>query len=349
MESVLFIVIVGVLCGADGFVQIEQIAKVRRRFIERFVALPAGIPTHDTLTRVFRTLDPQQFRRAFVEFIAAVTKAPLEEVIGIDGKTLRGALNRSAELSAMAEDQVHVVSACSKQRGIVLAQLRSAAKANENKAARELLEILDVKGAIVTMDAAHCQIATINLAVERGAHLIVGLKNNQKNLLKAVTALMEKTPADHVVETNEKNHGRQAHRRYEVFVATSVTAGGPFAAIASVTRVTRTTTTRGRTSTNVAFYASTLAASARLADLIRDRWGIENSLHYCLDVAFDEDGCRVRTGHAAENLSRVRHLALSLMKLAGGPTVGLATRRLIAMGDDEYLTRILRLGHMRSP
>jgi predicted transposase YbfD/YdcC len=344
LESVLFVVVVGVLCGGDGFVQIEEFAKVRRRFIEKYVPLPAGIPTHDTLARVFQALDPQQFRRAFGGFIAGLTGSPVDDVIAIDGKTLRGALDRKAEQNAKAEDQVHMVSAYSKYRGVVLEQLRSAAVANENQAARDLLAVVDVKGAVVTMDAAHCQVSTINLAVSRGADVVVGLKKNQKHLFLACEALCEQTTPGAVVETDEKSRGRHEVRRYEMFSAAAVTAEGPFAAVRTFARVKRTTTlSSGKTTVTSSFYASTLPPGDRLASCIRDRWAIENSLHYCLDVAFDEDGCRVRVANAAENLSRVRHLVLSLMKLAGGTSVGLGARRYMAMGDDDYLARILKL------
>lgn len=344
LESVLFIVVVGVLCGGDGFVQIEAIANARRSFIEKYVALPAGIPTHDTLARVFQALDPTQFRDAFCGFIAKVTGQPKDDVIQIDGKTLRGALNRKHEQNAKAEDQVHMVSAYSKARGVVLAQLRSSAVANENQAARDLLQLLDVTKSIVTMDAAHCQASTIDLAVARGADVVVGLKNNQRKLLQAVTELCESTAPSTVVETDEKSRGRHEVRKYAVFDARPATTGGKFAALRSAARVTRTTThADGTTTTSSSFYMSTLQDPTVLARSIRDRWGIENSLHYCLDVAFDEDGCRVRVGNAAENLSRVRHLALSLLKLAGGASVGLATRRILAAADDEYLRGVLRL------
>jgi len=343
-ESILFVVIVGTLCGADGFVEIEQFAKVRRRFIEKYVPLPAGVPTHDTLGRVFQAIDPKQFRKAFATYIAGLTGTPVDDVIAIDGKTLRGAIDRKAEQNAKANDQVHMVSAYSKNRGVVLAQLRSAAVANENQAARDLLEVLDVNGAVVTMDAAHCQVATVNLAVARGAEVVVGLKKNQKHLFNAAEALCDQGCPDAVVETEEVSRGRHEVRRYEMHSATSTTADGPFAALHSFTKVLRTTKlATGKTTVTTSYYASSLKPGYRLASCIRARWCIENSLHYCLDVAFDEDGCRVRTANAAENLSRVRHLALSLMKLAGGTSVGLGARRFMAMGDDDYLARILSL------
>ena len=269
---------------------------------------------------------------------------PVDDVIQIDGKTLRGALNKQDEKNAREEDQVHIVSAYSKNAGVVLAQLRSAAVANENQAARDLLEILDVKGSVVTMDAAHCQVATVELAQKRGAHVVVGLKKNQKNLFKATEAAFASSAPAATIVTDEKSRGRHEVRRYDIVPATALESTGSFKDFQSFARVTRTTTfATGKTTSNISYYATTLTEAERVASCIRARWGIENSLHYCLDVAFDEDGCRVRTKNAAENLSRIRHLVLSLMKLAAGETVGLATRRLVAMGDDDYLCRILRL------
>jgi predicted transposase YbfD/YdcC len=355
-ESILFIIIVGVLCGADGFVQIERVAQARQKFIERFVPLPHGIPTHDTLSRVFQLMAPEQFRDAFITFIAQLLQVPKDEVVAIDGKTLRGALDRFSEQNARAHDQVHMVSAYAKNAGVVLAQLRSKAVFSEQQALQDLLSLIDLSGTTLTMDAVHCQKSTIKTAQQKGAHVLVALKQNQKRLYNAVHQAFESCSVNPVsLQTHEVNRGRTEQRTYQFLSASVLSQSFGFDGIQTFVRVTRIRSSRANAlnTSHRSYYITThpIAQAERIKALVRGRWCIENSLHHILDVAFDEDRCRVRTEHAAENLSRVRHIALNLLKLDTTEKVGLATRRLVAAADDNYLMHVLRLdnSHMRLP
>lgn len=348
LENVLFICIVGVLCGADGFVQVERMARLKRGLLEEYLDLSSGLPTHDTLSRVLAALAPDAFRSAFQRFIAQLTGQPLDDVIQIDGKTLRGALNKRQAAQARAEDQVHMVSAFSRDRNVVLGQLRSAAVANEEHAARQLLQLIDVEGAVVTLDAAHTRKETLELIKERGGEAVITLKANQRTLLRdAKEGFRDYADEATVITTEEVSRGRVEHRRYEVLDARGCpSVDERFTAVRSFIRVTRIRVLKDNSNrANETYYLSTLPPSeaARIADAIRHRWGIENKLHYVLDMAFDEDRCRVRTGNAAENLSRIRHIALSLMHLDKIESGGLKTKRLVAAADNNYLRHILRL------
>jgi predicted transposase YbfD/YdcC len=345
LETVLFSVIVGVLCGGDGFVQAARIAAAKEKLIRRYVPTPNGIPTHDTMARVLGILDPAQFCKAFATFISLLTGHTAEDVINIDGKTLRGAVSKKAIAAATAEDQVHMVSALSAVRGVVLAQLRSAKVANEVVAAQELIEMLDVEGAVVTMDAAHTVAKTLTLIASRGADLVVGVKANAARLFAGVEAAFQ-TSAESIEET-EQGHGRIEYRKYEAVPASGISVEETFQTLRSFVRVTRQRIhpTGPISEPRLSYYASSIPPEnlAKLAHCVRTRWAIENSLHYVLDVSFDEDNSRVRTKNAAENLSRIRHIVLSLLREDKTETVGLGTKRLVAGSDERYLARVLKL------
>lgn len=346
LETVLFSLIVGVLCGGDGFVQAARLAALKKEFIGRYVPIPNGIPTHDTMARVLSVLDPAQFLRAFATFIALISEREAQDIINIDGKTLRGAVNKRAVSNSNAEDQVHLVSAFSAIRGVVLGQLRSGSVANEVAAAQELLKIVDVKGAVVTFDAAHTVGETLKLVATRGADVVVGVKSNASSLFNGVKAAFDGGVIT-AIEDTETGHGRVERRKYEVVAASGKAAEKTYKTLKSFVRVTRQRVhpTGPVSEPRLSYYATSISTDQApwIAKCVRSRWGIENSLHYVLDVAFDEDKSRVRTENAAENLSRVRHLVLSLLHEDKREKVGLNTKRLVALADDSFLTGVLRL------
>jgi predicted transposase YbfD/YdcC len=348
LDTILFVAIVGTLCGADGFVQIERVARMKKDLIAKFVDLPDGnVPTHDTIARLFEVLKPRDFIGAFIAFVAALTGKGHQEVIALDGKTLRGAVSKKDIDDAVHEDVTHMVSAFSATRSVVLAQLRSAAKRNENEAARELLSLLDVEGAVVTMDAAHCSTQTLDVAASRGADVVIAVKHNQPRLVmhtEKAFAARSKLARRHVEE--EDSHGRQERRVYEVLEAEPDELDGRWGKLTSLVRVERERTSlqTWHRSESAHYYLTTLPPSStqRIAEAVRSHWSIENQLHWCLDVRFDEDRSRVRTGYAAENLSRVRHIALALLGQDKKEKVGIKMKRILAAMDNAYLERILR-------
>lgn len=348
METILFVLIVGVLCGGDGIVQIERIAHLKENFLRRYVDLSAGIPSHDTLSRFLQVLEPTVFARAFTTFIAQVTSRPEQQIVSIDGKTLRGVAKKHSQEQAHAEDQVHMVQAFSQSRNVVLAQLRSAAVANEVHAARELLSMLELDDTVVTADCAHSYAETFDLIAQQGGDAVVGLKKNQPTVheeLEEKFALARS--ASTVLSTVEKGHGRIEERRHEVRdVADFAQVKARFPTVKSVVCVQRTRQVlHGKTSQQVSYYVSTLTVdqAERTVECIRAHWGIENRLHWPLDVSFSEDACRVRIAHAAENLSRIRHLVLSLLHQDKQEKGGLKTKRLVALASDSFVASILHL------
>lgn len=348
METILFMLIVGVLCGGDGFVQIERIARLKEDFLRRYVDLSAGIPSHDTVSRFLQRLEPTAFARVFTTFIAQLTSRPEHELLSIDGKTLRGVKNKHSEAHAHAEDQVHRVNVFSHSRSVVLAQLRSAAVANELQAARELLQILDLHDTVVTADCAHSYAETLGVIEARGGDAVVGVKQNQPTVHAELEEKFTSSPSPStVLSTVEKGHGRIEERRYEVRDACDFPeTQARFSTVKSVVCVKRTRSVlHGNTSHETSYYLSTLTIDQanRTVESIRGHWGIENRMHGQLDVSFSEDACRVRVAHAAENLSRIRHLCLSLLHQDKREKGGLKTKRLVALANDAFLASLLHL------
>lgn len=351
LPSVLFSLLVGVICGADGFVQAAAIAQAKRQFISRFVELPSGVPTHDTMARVLGMIDPEQFAAMFATLMSPLIGRTIGDIINVDGKTLRGVVSRAAVKAASAEDQTHIVSAFSSLRGVVLAQVRSKSVANEVAAAQELLARLDLRRAVVTLDAAHTVRKTVSLICERDGDMVVSVKKNTSSLFKAIVDQFKVTLPTTVDET-ESGHGRIERRIYEVVPAAGKPVQFDYWPLQSFVRATRQRIhPRGRIAApRVSYYATSLPpdAIACIAPAIRARWGIENRLHYPLDVTFDEDACRVRTNNAPENLSRMRHIAMNLIQLCKrNAGKSLPVKRLLAGMDDAFLAGILRLKEAR--
>lgn len=348
LGTVLFCLLVGVLCGADGFVQAEHAARLKKKFIKNYVPLRKGIPTHDTMARVLGDIDPDQFVRAIASLMEGLSGRPARDIINIDGKTLRGVVGTAAlKRAGTAENQAHMVSAFSSLRRVVLEQLRSKRVANEVQAAQELLGLLEVEGAVVTLDAAHTVGKTLDLIVERGADYIVTVKRNAGALHDKITATF-KTATPVVVRTVERSRGKDERRTYEIAPAPEALAQTSFSTMKSFVRVTRENVSHSHQQQRherETFYGSCLPPSEPdlIAKGIRERWGIENRLHHVLDMTFDEDGSRIRTKNAPENFARVRHIALAMLSVAKGPKISYALKRMTAAMDDRYLARTLGL------
>lgn len=339
LDAVIFCVLVGVLCGANGFVSAEVIAHNKRAFIERYVALPHGIPGHDTMARVFALLDTEKFADSFAFFMSRMTGDHVGDVINIDGKTIRGALTAMGRAEGTREDQLHLVSAFSNLRGYVLAQLRSKAVANEIAAAQDLLRLLNIRGSIVTLDAAHNSFKTLAMIVERGAHFVVGVKANNESLLKAAKRAFK--GRENTIDETETAHGRVARRCYAIAAADDDYVRKKAPMVRSFIRTERHAIQKvGRIGKpRVTYYASSLDGekARQAAEAIRLRWGIENKLHWVLDVTFDDDGRQVRIKAASENFARMAHIALNLLRADASKNLSIANKRLSAASNDAYL------------
>lgn len=347
LTSILTLSLCAVICGADGFVGIEQFGRAKEEWLRTFIDLPNGIPSHDTIGRVFAALDPKALAEAFRNWTEAVAVKTDRDVVAIDGKTLRRSF-RDAGKKAF----VHMVSAWSTANHMVLGQVKTEEKSNEITAIPRLLELLHLHGCIVTIDAMGCQKEIAQKIVDSGADYLLAVKENQPKLhgmLERLKAGLEsqEVPADCVSyhEETTKGHGRKETRRCWTTSDTRwVPQGTDWAELKSIALVESQRTTGDATSVEHRFYISSMQepAAVDVADAIRSHWQIENKLHWVLDISFREDDCRVRVGNAAENFAVLRHLSLNLLKAASSVRVGIANRRLRAGWDNGYLLGILR-------
>jgi predicted transposase YbfD/YdcC len=341
LEDILVIALCGFLGGCEGWVDVEMFGISKREWFEKFLELPNGIPSHDTFGRVFALLDPQQLAQVLRQFVQAVTGSLQWEAVAIDGKTL----TRSGE-STTGKEALHLVSAWATERGVVLGQVATATHSNEITAIPALLQVLDVRGATVTIDAAGCQKAIVRQVRAQGADYVLAVKGNQKNLQEVVQFQLGRGHSNVLrskLKTREKNHGRMEQRTYTAMAAPTAVRRHWLDA-QSIVRVCRQTTSQGQKTKEVRDFISSLPPQVeRLASLIRGHWGIENRLHWSLDVTFNEDQSRIRQGHAAENAGLLRRLALSILKQDTWYSNSLRGKRLRAGWENNVLEHFLMI------
>jgi predicted transposase YbfD/YdcC len=346
--DIIAIAICGVICGANDWVAIEAYGQAKESWLRQFLELPNGIPSHDTFGDVFARLDSDAFRRCFLDWVEAVAVATQGQVIAFDGKCLRGSHD-----SLLGKNAIYMVSAWATQNHLVLGQMKVDDKSNEITAIPALLALLDVSGCIVTIDAMGCQKDIAQAIVDGQGDYVLALKENHPLLYQEVSSLFQATSPlaqqayapDHA-RTVEKDHGRLEIRDCWTL---SDPHGFPFlpdaaawAKLSTLAMLRRERQFPDHTTIETAFYLSSLPGSAsRVLDATRAHWGIENSLHWVLDVAFREDDQRYRTDNGPQNSAILRHIALNLLKQETTAKGGIQTRRLRAGWDDTYLLKVL--------
>ncbi len=346
--EIIVIAVCGIICGADSWAEIEVWGQENESWLGQFLALPNGIPSHDTFGRVFARLDETQFQNAFIDWVQAAFTITGGQVIAIDGKQLRRSHDHTLGKAA-----IHMVSAWATQNHLTLGQRKVDAKSNEITAIPQLLDMLMVEGGIVTIDAMGCQTEIAQKIIDKKAAYVLALKENQPKLYQDVVALFDhaqQTPfsaaTSDYVRTIEKDHGRIEIRECWTF---SDPDGFPYlhnaaawANLHTVVMVRRERRLPDKTTVETAYYISSLPkAAGPLLEATRSHWGVENSLHWVLDVAFREDESRMRHGNSPQNFAVLRHVALNLLKQEVTTKLGLKAKRLKAACSHAYLLKVL--------
>lgn len=338
LQDILMIVLSAVLSGIEDWMGIETFAQEREAWLRGFLALPNGIPSHDTLSDVMGRIDPLAFRAAFTAWATDALPDLAGEQVCVDGKTLRG--SRDGEQGA-----VHLVSAFAGQARWVLAQQAVAEKSNEITAIPDLLRLLDLEGAVVSADAMGCQKAIAQTIIDAGADYVLALKDNHPTLCEDVQLWLDTTVArEHlpVLETVEKDHGRIEIRRYALSGQIDWLDAKPdWADLHAVGRVESTRIIGDDVSTEYRYFLCSFTDQHRFAAAVRSHWGIENQQHWVLDVQFGEDACRTRRDHSAENLALIRRVALNVLRHNGPVRDSLRQRKIRAALNDSYRLNLI--------
>jgi predicted transposase YbfD/YdcC len=342
--NIVTIAVCAVIAGADDFVSIAEWGRQKRDWLARILDLASGIPSHDRFNAIFAALDPAEFEKCLLSWISSLHEVTSEQVVAIDGKTLRGSFDKASGKSA-----IHMVSAWATANHISLGQVVVDAKSNEITAIPKLLQLLEISGSIVTIDAMGCQTAIAEAIVARKADYVLAVKDNQPTLHAGIVAYFLDQMEDDFArvemsrhETKGQGHGRIEHRTYYVCdVPADLPDLGRWKGLKRIGVAIRDTVRGGKPADDVHYYILSKRMSARsFGAAVRGHWGIE-SMHWQLDVTFGEDYCRTRKGRADANFSILRRTALSLLKNEKTAKVGMKNKRLTAAWNDGYLEKVL--------
>ena len=345
--DIVAIAILAVISGADGWGAIELYGKAKYEWLKGFLELPNGIPSHDTFSRVFARIEPKQFQECFLSWVNSITKKLELEVIAIDGKTMKQSYDRN-----QSQKPLHIVSAWSASHQLVLGQKKVNKKSNEVTAIPALLELLEIEKTIITIDALGCQKEIAGLIIKKKGDYLLALKGNQKLIHKDVKNWFELARKEEFAG-REHSYYQQiegGHHRVEKRQIWTVAVSelpplhnqSLWTGLKTVVMVVSERRLWNKTTTEVRFYLSSLASNAeKIAQAIRSHWGIENSLHWTLDVTFSEDKSRIRKDHSPENFALLRRLAVNLLKQEKEFKGSLKMKRYLAGMDNNYLVQIL--------
>jgi predicted transposase YbfD/YdcC len=345
LSDIVTISICAVICGAEEWSALEEFGQAKEPWFRKFLRLPHGIPSADTFARVFAALDPEAFERCFISWINTLAGSAKGKLIPIDGKTLRHSFDR-----ANGKAPIHMVSAWGSANRLCFGQLATDAKSNEITAIPKLLEMLELSGCLVTIDAMGCQTEIAAAIVDAGADYVLAVKANQPTLHDGIADFFIQHLEDdfaHVKasrhQTHETTHGRRTTREYFVCpVPDDLPDCKRWKKLKAIGMTINRSYRNGKETDEVRCYILSKKLSGRqFAAAARDHWGIENRLHWQLDVTFGEDQSRIRKGHADTNFSLVRRAALSLLKNNHGCKAGIKNKRLYAAANEKYLQEVL--------
>ena len=346
LEDILILTILAAICGADNWIEVENFGKAKLEWLQTFLELRNGIPSHDTLGRVFSLLDPERFQLAFLSWVSTLVSLN-GEFLAIDGKTARRAYEKGGRQGAL-----HMVNAWAVTNHMVFGQLRTAKKSNEITAIPELLERLNLTGCTVSIDAMGTQTEIAAKIIDRGGDYSLSLKANQPTMLEQTEDFFEtakaKAYAGVTIDTLTEidgDHGRIETREYGIAAVPDYFTGVErWAGLKAIGYVVRQREINDIMTTETAYYLLSYDNDVkRFAQSVRGHWGVENSMHWSLDVSFNEDQSRVRKGYAGENLAVVRHIALNLLKQEKSLKCGISAKRKQAGWDNRHLGKLLAL------
>ena len=343
--DILTIAICAMICGADNWVAMEQYGNSKQEWLKQFLELPNGIPSHDTISRVFARIDPSEFEQCFRDWVKEIAQLIPGEIISIDGKTLK-----NSGLKGIGKKAIHIVNAWAKEQRLVLGQVKVNHKSNEITAIPELIKVLELSGCLVTIDAMGTQTKIAQLIQEKGADYCLALKGNHQYLHQRVVHLFDQAEAidwsevEHDFErTVSRGHGRTEIRRYWTMPVTELFFDPEqWVGLQSVGLVESVRKVGSETSTSKRYYLNSFSSDAQLfAHAVASHWEVENNVHWVLDVAFKEDDCPVHSENAPENLAQLRKMSLNLLSREKTAKIGVANKRLKAAWDNNYLALVL--------
>ena len=340
LEDILLLTVMAVVCGCEGWEEIELFGRTRLEFLKEHLQLPNGIPSHDTIRRVFMRLKPKSFETMFMRWTDSLGASGGPDTISLDGKTVRGSHDRRNGKKA-----IHIVSAWASASQMVLGQVKVDDKSNEITAIPELLDELDIEGDVVTIDSMGCQRSIAQKIIDFRADYVLAAKANQPSLLAQIGYSFDIQSPDETFETVEKGHGRIETRRCSVIRDLKwVEVAEQWSGLHAIVRMDRKREIGDKIEQETHYYITSMATGAeQIAKAIRSHWGIEASLHWSLDVTFGEDQSRKRMGNSDQNFALVRKIALNLLKADKSVKIGINGKRLKAGWDIAYLLKILSL------
>lgn len=339
LEDIVFISVACVLCGGESWYDMELFGKQKYDWLSRHLELPNGIPSHDTFNRFFSALDPAEFERCFFNWTSSLRTDVLGEIISVDGKTMRRAHDNGSKSS------IHLVSAWADTNDLVLGQVKTGIKSNEITAIPELLSALLLEGCIVTIDAMGCQREIAGMIIEKRAGYVLAVKGNQGELLRGIRDSFRFSTALEFDEETDMGHGRVESRKCRILSDLSmIDRRERWAGLKSIVEIesTRYTKADQKQQTEVRYYISSLSDAQLINRAVRKHWGVENKLHWVLDMTFQEDYCRTRTKYAAQNFAMLSKICLNILKKSD-MKASIKGKRKAAGWNDNYLEDLLKV------
>jgi predicted transposase YbfD/YdcC len=346
LEEILIIAICAVICGADDWVAVADWGRAKQAWLATFLPLKNGVPSHYTFRRTFQQIDPEQFQAGFMSWTQAVFRRTEGEIVAVDGKQLRGSRDKRHDQQAIC-----MVSAWAAENRMVLGQRKTSEKSNEITAIPALLQLLDLTGCIVTIDAAGCQKENAAIVVNQNADYLLSVKGNQGHLYDDIeflfTCAHQNDDSDHT-QTLCQGHGRIETRDCWIIDDPTQLAfirdRQKWANLQTIVMIRTIRRLDDKVESSIRYFISSLVAdAARFLQIKRTHWAVENDLHWTLDLAFDEDHHQLRRGHGPANFSMLRHIAVNLLKQEETAKCGIKNKRLKAGWDNEYLLKVLQV------